>query len=198
MEFKFTKPSNGEMQALVKDGLGGIEGISNAQIKTIATGVLNLWDARIADYRTEVQAAVDAMQTQLDELPVLQKKLDDEVAAHAAFRTETQTAAKTSITDKLYADALTAAGLRPDLIANELRLANRELLALDETGEALADTAKAIADAKTRWAEGDFAIEMRSGARTFVGNRIEQEAFVPVVNQTANAAFRGFLENATR
>ena len=192
MEFKFGKPSNGEIQALVKEGLEGIEGISNAQIKTIATSVLNFWDARLADYRTEAQTAVDTVQAQLDgvqkkidevtetynrdqesyrvkyetELPALQKKLDDEITAHTTFRTETENVAKNAAIDKTYTEFLTASGFNPDNIPNELKLANRELLTLDKDGK-LKDSDKVLADVKTRWAESNFAEVRENGAVIF-------------------------------
>jgi hypothetical protein len=135
------------------------------------------------------------------ELPALQKKYDDEVAAHATFRTETETAAKNAITDKLYSDLLTKAGLRPDLISNELKLANRELLALDKDGKALKDPEKAIADAKTRFAN-DFAEEKQGGAGALTGGNTFSKKISPTTitgateNTDMNAWIRGASETA--
>jgi len=194
MSLVFTKPSNAEIRALVSSGLEGIEGVSNTVVKNIATSILNDLETRVNGYLVIAQKAIDDLQKEVDdvmathngayekdeetwkskydtataELETAKSDLATEKVAHEATVTTHKQAATNATIDKLYADALTSAGLRPDLIANELKLANRELLTLDSKG-VLKDTDKAIADAKTRWGEGDFAKETQGGARTVVG-----------------------------
>jgi len=220
-DLKFAKPSNGTIKAIVSGALEGVKGVSGTVVSNITTAILNEWETHVAGYRTEAQTAIDAMQRKLDaaqkevdgfvetynneqesykakyeaELPALQDKYDKEVAAHAAFRTETENASKNATVDKLYTDVLTTAGLRPDLIANELKLANRELLALDDKGVALKDAAKALADAKTRWTTDDFAVETRGGAKTFQSGPLgDAKAFPEVASGTGgNKAMNAFI-----
>jgi len=229
MEIKFGKPSNGEIQGLITGVLDGIEGITNTQVKTIATSVLNLWDTRIADYRAEVKTVTDAMQVQLDDaqkeadsfmetfnadqesykvkyetdLPALQEKLDDEIAAHATFRTETEQAATNAVKQKLYMDLLTANIFDPDERerAKEWRDCNKDLLELDKEGKQFKDTAKIVADLKERNPESRFGVETQGGARTFSSSPFAAqtstapsftsgEGQISSVNATMNAAFR--------
>lgn len=215
MELKFTKPSNGEIQALVSSGLEGVEGVSNTAIKNIATSILNEWETRVTGYQSAAKTALDALQTEVDnvmkeyngaydkdeetykakykaataDLEIVKGDLTKEQEAHKLTLATHEQAATNATIDKLYTDALTAAGLRPDLVANELKLANRDLLTLDAKGTALKDTDKAIADAKTRWGKGDFAKETQGGAGTFAGgtfvNRQQQASNDDKPNLTA-------------
>ena len=128
--------------------------VAQGEVTSITNTYNNDQESYKAKYETAEAARIQAT-----------KDHANEVAAHTATKTAHEAEKTNAAIDTAYTELLASSGLRPDLIPNELKLANRESLALDDKGK-LKDPDKVLADAKTRWPK-DFAEEREGGVSTF-------------------------------
>ena len=151
-------PLNTQITTLTADNTKLKTDLESAQgeINSITETYSNDQEAYKPKYEAEVQAR-EAVET----------KYNNEVAAHNTTKTNHEAEKTNAAVDKVYAELLTASGLRSDLIQNELKLANRETLKLDDKDPSkLKDADKVLADAKVRWPK-DFAEAKEGGATAF-------------------------------
>ena len=153
------------------------------EINSITETYNNDQEAYKPKYEAEV-AAREAAET----------KYNNEVAAHNTTKTNYEAEKTNAAVDKAYAELLTASGLRPDLIQNELKLANREALKLDDKDPTkLKDADKVLADAKARWPK-DFAEAKEGGATAFAdGNQFTPKTPSSSTSTDGNKSMNNFI-----
>lgn len=120
-----------------------------------------------------------------------EKDLVAERVAHKTTRDDFAKKESDATINKVYSELLTQSGFRPDLVDKEIKLANRDALALDKDGK-LKGSDKILADAKSRW-PNDFADATEGGAFTFSGGLFSGNKTPSPAMQNDSAAMNAWI-----